>query len=183
MKIAILAGSNRKDATSTQLARYIGKLLEAEGSAVRLFDCFETPLPFYDPDAESTDHPALEELKRTVFEADGVVLATPEYHGSMSGVLKNALDHLGYSQFDSKPVLAVASAGGPVGVSSLNHIQTVVRNLHGINCPEWISIGGDQRSFGPDGEPAHGGTRDRVQKATAYFTAMVRQTEALRSNK
>jgi azobenzene reductase len=145
MKIVIVAGSNRKAATSTRLAEYIQTIMEQEGNQVTLIDLFQTPVPFYSPDEDYEDHISLDGLKKAMREADAVVLTTPEYHSGISGVLKNALDHLGQEHFEGKAVLSVSSAGGAVAVSSLTQLQTIVRNLHGINSPEWISIGGDQR--------------------------------------
>ncbi|MCP1309440.1 NADPH-dependent FMN reductase [Paenibacillus tyrfis] len=171
MKITIIAGSNRKDATSTQLCRYIARLLEEKQCQVTQFDLYEKPLPFYNGDLDQTDANIVE-LRQRLLEADGIVLATPEYHGSMSGVLKNALDFTGFDHFDGKVTLSVSSAGGAVGVSSLQQLQTIVRNLHGINCPEWISIGGAQRSFTPEGEPEDAKTRERVLKTVGYFAQM-----------
>ncbi|CAG7625179.1 FMN-dependent NADPH-azoreductase [Paenibacillus solanacearum] len=173
MKFMIVSGSNRKDATSTQLCRYIERLLRESGHEAALFDLWEKPLPFYTKDSQPEDA-NVSELKQGLLEADGIVLATPEYHGSLSGVLKNALDFAGFDHFDGKIVLSVSSAGGAVGVSSLQHLQTIVRNVHGINCPEWISIGGAQRTFSPDGVPEDEKTRERVQRTLNYFTKMVR---------
>lgn len=111
------------------------------------FRCLIYTLPFYSPDEAFREEAALAELKKRMREADAVILATPEYHGSISGVLKNALDHLSQEHFSGKPVLSISSAGGSVGVSSLQQLQAIVRNLHGINCPEWMSIGGAQRKW------------------------------------
>ncbi|MFD1957437.1 NADPH-dependent FMN reductase [Paenibacillus thailandensis] len=146
MKIVMIAGSNRRNATSTILVKAMARRLERMQAEVDLFDLAETPLPFYSPDESFASHAGVQRLNRLMLEADGIVLATPEYHGSISGVLKNALDFLGQDHFAGKPVLSVSSAGGAVGVSSLMQLQTIVRNLHGINCPEWISIGGAQRA-------------------------------------
>ncbi|KIL36444.1 hypothetical protein SD71_07465 [Cohnella kolymensis] len=145
MNITIVTGSNHKASTSTQLAKYAERLLKHKGHDVKFFDLYHTPLPFYCPDDSSADHAGVAELKNSMLLADGIVLATPEYHGGISGVLKNTLDHLGQQHFSGKPVLSVSSAGGAVGVSSLQQMQAIVRNLHGINCPEWLSIGGSQR--------------------------------------
>ncbi|MCZ8512071.1 NAD(P)H-dependent oxidoreductase [Paenibacillus filicis] len=172
MNIAVIAGSNRKNATSTQLCRYIVKQLEEKGCQTKLFDLYAKPLPFYCPDEEQADE-NVRALLRTLAEADGIILATSEYHGSITGVLKNALDFAGFDQFDGKIVLSVSSAGGAVGVSSLQHLQTIVRNVHGINCPEWISIGGAQREFTPEGEPKDGKTKERVLRTLNYFTSMI----------
>ncbi|CAM2947020.1 NADPH-dependent FMN reductase [Paenibacillus sediminis] len=145
MNIVIITGSNRRASTSTKLAEYIKEYIVRREYQVKLFDLYRTPLPFYSPDESFYDHKGLAELQSAMKKADAIVLASPEYHGGMSGVLKNALDHLGQTHFSGKPVLCVSSAGGAVGVSSLQQMQATVRNLHGINCPEWLSIGGSQR--------------------------------------
>jgi azobenzene reductase len=171
MKVMIVAGSNRKNATSTALCHYIARVMEENGCEVKLFDLYQNPLPFYCKDIASDDA-NVRVLKEGLLEADGIVLATPDYHGSVSGVLKNALDFVGFDHFDGKVTLSVSSAGGAVGVSSLQHLQTIVRNVHGINCPEWISIGGMQRAFSPDGVPEDAKTRERVQRSVRYFVQL-----------
>ncbi|KOP67870.1 arsenic resistance protein ArsH [Bacillus sp. FJAT-18019] len=176
MKIVIIAGSNRKDATSTMLAKALKAQMNRLFVEVKLFNLYETPLPFYSPDDIFHSHDGVRELQRLMLEADGIVLTTPEYHGGMSGVLKNALDHMGKLHFSGKPVLSVSSAGGAVGVSSLQQMQATVRNLHGINSPEWISIGGSQRSI-YETEAAEGMIvlDYRAKEALSIFMEMVRK--------
>ncbi|MCD9025650.1 NADPH-dependent FMN reductase [Cohnella silvisoli] len=171
MKIAIVAGCNRRNSSSTMMAKFVGERLKSAGHVVNIWDLYDEPLPFYDPDDE-TESDTVTRLAQMVAEADAVVLSTPEYHGSVSGVLKNALDYLGSEHFDGKMVLCISSAGGSVGVSSLQHMQVIVRNLHGISCPEWISIGGDQRRFDEQGEPAHAAVRARVDRVLMTFVSL-----------
>ncbi|WP_309120256.1 NADPH-dependent FMN reductase [Paenibacillus sp.] len=175
MNMVLLAGSNRKDASSTKLLRYMKERLKARGVEATLFDVYESPLPIFSPD-DAEAHPNARRLVAAVQGADGLVLGTPEYHGSISGALKNALDYLGSGEVGGKPVLSVSSSGGAVGVSSLTHLQGIVRGLHGINSPEWVSIGGRQW-FNADGSPADEGMRTRVERALDQLVAM---TEALR---
>ncbi|HZG78852.1 MAG TPA: NADPH-dependent FMN reductase [Paenibacillus sp.] len=175
MNIVLLAGSNRKDASSTKLLRYMRERLKARGVEAAWIDVYESPLPMFSPDDEET-HPNARRLIAAVRDADALVLGTPEYHGSVSGALKNALDYLGAGEVGGKPVLSVSSSGGAVGVSSLTHLQNIVRGLHGINCPEWVSIGGRQW-FGADGAPADDGMRARVERALDQLVAL---TAALR---
>lgn len=174
MKIVIIAGSNRRDSSSTRMAHYVGKRLETGGHEVELWDLYREPLPFYDPDEEKQPESVIR-LSNLVAEADAIVISTPEYHGSLSGVLKNALDYLDAEHFNGKMVLSISSAGGAVGVSSLQHLQVVVRNVHGINCPEWISIGGDQRRFEDNGEPANAPLKARVERVLATFVNLSRK--------
>ena len=179
MNIAILAGGNRAHSTSTMLCRYIEKLLRERGCDTELFDLYRRPVPLFTADNRNPDDSNLAALKEAALRADAFVLATPDYHGSVSGVLKNALDHLGFDHFDGKVVLSVCSSGGAVGISPLQHMQVIVRTLHGINCPEWVSIGGDNRTFDADGEPVSPMVKERAVRAVDYF---LRMASALRKN-
>lgn len=173
MKIAIIAGSNRAQSSSTQIAEYAGKKLEEMGCEVSMIDLYKIQLPLYSPDMDEDADANVNLMAQKVMQADGIILSTPEYHGGPTGVLKNALDFLDSDHFDGKIVLSISSAGGAVGVSSLQQLQAIVRNVHGINCPEWISIGGDQRRFTTEGEPESDRLKQRVQKTLSYFVHMI----------
>lgn len=177
MKVTMIAGSNRHNATSTLLLRYIESLMEAQHVSVAFIDLSELQLPLFSPDNWDF-HPNVQHMLKAVADGDGLILATPEYHGSISGALKNALDYVNVNQVAGKPVLAISSAGGPLGVSSLTHLQAIVRNLHGINCPEWISIGYGSNTFGSDGAPLDDGLRDRVLSSVDRFLQLTKQLTA-----
>ncbi|HZG83431.1 NADPH-dependent FMN reductase [Paenibacillus sp.] len=176
MHIAMVSGSNRKDASSTKMLRYMKRKLQEQGYAVTLVDIYETPLPMYAPDEDGV-HPNAARMIAAVREADGLVFATPEYHGSVSGALKNALDYLSADEVRGKPVLSVSSAGGAVGVSSLTQLQAIIRGLHGINSPEWVSIGGGHRFEGD--APADEAMRKRVGRALDTFLKLTAALKAV----
>ncbi|GAV13325.1 MULTISPECIES: NADPH-dependent FMN reductase [Paenibacillus] len=178
MRIVCISGSNRKEATSTKLVRYLAASIQEKGHEAQVIDLNELQLPLYCPD-DAEQHTNVKLLRESVLAADAIVLATPEYHGSISGVLKNALDYLSFDYFNNKVVLSVSSAGGAVGISSLTHLQTIVRNVHGINCPEWISIGGDARQFTAEGQPVQEQVIQRVQKTLNYFLNLSASTREL----
>ncbi|WP_199615225.1 NADPH-dependent FMN reductase [Paenibacillus alkalitolerans] len=173
MNIVLIAGSYRQDSTSTKLLRYMAKVLQKKGVEASIVDLREMPVPLYMPYSEQTDANTAHMI-RSVANADGIVLGTPEYHGSVSGVLKNALDYMGSDEFSGKPVLCVSSSGGAVGVSSLTHMQAMVRNMHGINCSEWVSIGGEHRRFTEEGEPEAEAVRTRVDRALDHLIYLTR---------
>ncbi|OPA77758.1 NADPH-dependent oxidoreductase [Paenibacillus selenitireducens] len=177
MNIVIIAGSNRKSATSTHLAEYIAKLIRQRNHQVTWIDLYHSPLPFYSSDQSYAEIAAVTDFKHAILQADAVVLASPEYHGSISGVLKNALDFVSKDHFSGKAVLSISSAGGAVGISSLQQLQAIVRNLHGINAPEWISIGGSQRkSFEAslDVYEVSQDIDDRIHRALGAFLELAR---------
>lgn len=170
--IAVISGSNRKGSASAAACRYLRGYFAGKGRETVFYDLRERPLPFFSPDESFETHPDVSGFVRLVGEARGVVLGTPEYHGSVSGLLKNALDHLGETALAGKVVLSVSASGGPLGTSALAHLQQIVRTVHGVNCPEWISVGGGNR-FGAGDEPENPKTRERVQRACDAFLLMV----------
>lgn len=174
MKITLIAGSNRENATSTTLLRYMESLLKAKQISVEFIDLAKLELPIFSPDNWDF-HPNSKHLVETVAESDSFILATPEYHGSISGTLKNALDYLNADVVAGKAVLSVSAAGGPLGISSLMHLQTIVRNLHGVNCPKWISIGNGSNSFDSDGVPSYVDIKNRVQDVVHSFVELTQK--------
>ncbi|MCI3927662.1 NAD(P)H-dependent oxidoreductase [Paenibacillus sp. TRM 82003] len=172
MRIFAIAGSNRADAGSTKLAAYVVRSLREMGAQAELFELYRRPIPYYEPDYEFGGSAADVNLRGLLAEAeaaDALVLSTPEYHGGVTGVMKNALDFLEKRHFAGKAVLSMATAGGPVAVSTLQQLQATTRYLHGVNCPEWISLGQDRRPFTDGGEPAHPDALKRVRHVTRYF--------------
>ncbi|HDF0017476.1 TPA: NAD(P)H-dependent oxidoreductase, partial [Staphylococcus aureus] len=71
--------------------------------------------------------------------ADFLILGTPNYHGSYSGILKNALDHLNMDYFKMKPVGLIGNSGGIVSAEPLSHLRVIVRSLLGIAVPTQIA--------------------------------------------
>ncbi len=173
MRVTLVSGSTKENSTVLKLCRYIAQCMEAEGHEARIFDQATMPLPVMCETEKYDDHEHVNNLKDWLNEADGIVLATPEYHGAMSGALKNALDFL-WPQFGGKPVTVASIAGGAVGVSSLLMLQTIMRQVHAINSPEWISLCGADRGFNEDGTPEDEKVAERIQKACAKLSFLMK---------
>jgi NAD(P)H-dependent FMN reductase len=84
-------------------------------------------LPPLNPDKD--DQGDSDRLVAAVATADAVVLGSPMYHGSYSGVLKNALDYCGFDEFEGKTVGLLAVSGGAFPVTTLEHLRSVCRAL------------------------------------------------------
>ncbi len=128
-QILILAGSLRRDSYNRALARASAQLAPS-GVSISTFDGLGA-LPFYDGDLESEGPPAtVAVLRRAIVEADALLIATPEYNGATSGVLKNALD---WASRGPDRILAgktVAVMGASTGGSGAKGgIESVVRIL------------------------------------------------------
>ncbi len=80
-------------------------------------------------------------LRKDVKQAQGIILGTPEYHGGFSGVLKNALDLMGFDEFEGKMLGLVGVSGGKMGaVNALNSLRTIGRALHAWVLPDQVSL-------------------------------------------
>ncbi|MDS0221615.1 NAD(P)H-dependent oxidoreductase [Haloarcula sp. S1AR25-5A] len=104
---------------------------EDMGATTELLDLREFDLPVFDADQrEAGDAVAFAD---SIHAADSILLGTPVYHGSYSGVLKNALDYCGFDEFEHKTVGLLAVAGGGFPITALEHLRSVCRAL---NC--WV---------------------------------------------
>lgn len=95
-------------------------------------------LPFCNGGDDYTDYPDVAKLRQAVTQADGLILATPEYHGSISGVLKNALDLMSFDELSDKVVGLISVLGGQSNSNALNDLRVILRWVHGWVIPEQI---------------------------------------------
>jgi chromate reductase len=93
MRILALSGSLRRESFNTALA-YAARVLAPDGVEVEVYDGLGL-IPHYDQDLDHEDVETPEsvaDLRRRIEEADALLVITPEYNGSITGVLKNAID-------------------------------------------------------------------------------------------
>ncbi|GAA2311175.1 NAD(P)H-dependent oxidoreductase [Streptomyces hawaiiensis] len=119
VRILALVGSLRAGSHNRQLAEAAVKLAP-EGAEVSLFEGL-AEIPFYneDIDVEGSVPAAAARLREAANAADGLILFTPEYNGTIPAVLKNAIDWLsrpyGAGALSGKPVAVVGTAFGQYG--------------------------------------------------------------------
>ena len=152
VKIVGIGGSLRPDSYSQQALRVAADRVRALGAEVELLDLREMNLPFCNGGDDYPDYPDVARLQETVKQADGLILATPEYHGSISGVLKNALDLMGFEELSGKVAGLISVLGGQSNSNALNDLRVIMRWVHGWVIPEQIAVGQAWKAFGPDGK-------------------------------
>lgn len=157
MRVLVLSSSPQPLSRTLVTAALVGELLRRDGAEVTMWDLAARPLPFADPafHANPRDHPdpIVRQLVVAAESADGFVLATPIYHNSYSGVLKNALDHLSMRQFHHKPVGLVAFGASLTAVQACDHLRIVVRGLMGVAVPTQIVATPADFGAGAQGRP------------------------------
>ncbi|MEH2030342.1 MAG: NADPH-dependent FMN reductase [Nostoc sp.] len=152
VRIIGIGGSLRSN-SYTQLALQVAvQRVEALGAEVEVLDLRQLQLPFCSGAKEYPEYPDVKRLQDTVSQADGLILATPEYHGSVSGVLKNALDLMSFEQLSDKVTGLISALGGQPNSNALNDLRLIVRWVHGWVIPEQIAIGQAYGAFSPEGK-------------------------------
>src|SRR5262245_45585215 len=126
---------------------------EEAGAESKLIDLRDYQVVFCDGnDDESLYTEDVFKLRKTVRRAQGIILATPEYHGGYSGVLKNALDLMGFEEFEGKMLGLVGVSGGRGGASGAMHsLRDVGRALHAWVIPEQASVAEASQVFDEQG--------------------------------
>ena len=96
--------------------------------------------------------------------ADAFVLSSPEYHGTMSGVMKNSMDWLSFDQTTGKVFGLISTLGGQSNTTTLNHMRTVVRWIHGWVIPEQLVVSNVKNAFSDDGTILDSNLSERLNK-------------------
>lgn len=130
-QIALVIGSLRRDSFNRQLANGVVALAPPEFSfkQVRIDD-----LPLYNQDDDSSPAEPVKRLKAEITASQGVLFVTPEYNRSISGVLKNAIDHAsrpyGQSVWAGKPAGVMGASVGAAGTSmAQQHLRNMLAYL------------------------------------------------------
>jgi len=150
-KIVGIGGSLRSDSHSMQALHLALDRAKALGAEVELLDLREMTLPFCDGGGDYPNYPDVATLQNTVKQANGLILATPEYHGSVSGVIKNALDLMSFDELSGKVTGLISVLGGQPNSNALNELRLIMRWVHAWVIPEQIAIGQAWQAFEEDG--------------------------------
>jgi len=155
--VVAMGGSTRPGSSTEMAVRLAGQAAEDSGARVVYITGRDLILPIYDTETEHRS-PGAKVLVEVLREAHGVIIASPGYHGGMSGMIKNALDYLEDLREDTRPYLhdravgCIAVADGwQATVSTLQQIRQVAHALRGWPTPLGAVINTQVTKFAPDG--------------------------------
>jgi FMN reductase len=142
-----LGGSLRAGSTTTQVLEIALEGAAQAGAATMLLDLAELDLPIYREGLPENELPgSAVRLLETVRSVDGLVLATPVYHGTPSGAIKNALDYLEYLAADDPPWLEgklvglISVSRGMPGINAINTLDYACRALRAWTLPLTVAV-------------------------------------------
>lgn len=184
-KIAVLAGSLRKESFSKKIARTLEELAP-ESFEMEEVELGELAIYNQDLDDEGTPPASWTVFRELMKKFDGVLFITPEYNRSVPAVLKNALDvgsrPYGQSVWDGKPGAVVSVSPGGLSAFGANHHlrqSLVFLNVPTMQQPE-AYIGNASTLFDDNGVLINENTREFLQKFMDSFVSWVETNSSAR---
>jgi FMN reductase len=165
-----LGGATRPDSSSERATRAALAIAERLGAETELLGGTALYLPMYAPETPFRSQEAFR-LVEALRRADGIILCSPGYHGSISGLMKNALDYAedlradARPYFDGRAVGCIVCAAGPQAMgTTLGAMRDIVHALRGWPTPLGVAIDtGNGQAFDGSGAPVDPQARERLE--------------------
>lgn len=180
MNLLCFSGSLRKASLNKKLLKVEMEILKGmAGVEVTHVDLQELAFPVYDGDIESAGIPAsVQNFGDLIRKAHGLVIASPEYNGSISSPLKNAVDwasRLKPMPLEKKPVLLTgASPGGFGAVLALRHGRAPFEKLGNFVHPSSFPVSKAGEAFTPEGNLADAASKQRLINLLTDFVGFAK---------
>jgi NAD(P)H-dependent FMN reductase len=152
IRIVAVPGSVRPgNYTGKALALVMDELAALNNVAPQQLDPADLDLPV--PGRQSVHPGALSRFRESIRAAAGVILATPEYHGSFSSVMKLVIENLGFpSVLSGKPVALLGVAAGQIGaIKATEQLRSVCSHIGALVLPGTVSVANVQQVFDAEG--------------------------------
>lgn len=181
IRVLAVAGSLRSGSFNRKLLAIAVPALAQHGIEIDLLDLRELPLPVYDGDIEDNDGlPAnARAIKQRLAAASGILIASPEYNGSIPGAFKNAIDWASRGDGDvfagKLAAVMAASPGGLGGTRMLPHLRHVLTVMGVWLMPGQVSVPRAHEAFTEEGALKSEFTAKQVEALMAEFAAELRR--------
>ena len=174
IKVVAIIGSIRPDnMTSKVMALVLDEMKSFKDVELEVIDPAEIHLNGSGKEIEKSA--AL--IQKKVSQATGVILATPEYHGSYSSTIKLVIDNLGFpSVLAGKPVALLGVASGRIGaIKALEHLRGVCSHVGSIVLPKVVSIAGVDKLFDDQGRCKDAKIEERIRSLPKSLMEYIRK--------
>lgn len=155
--IVAIGGTLRPNSTTELAMRHALAVVGRAGARTKLISGEQLRLPLYQPENKERSETA-RALVSELAAADGIIVASPGYHGSISGLVKNALDYAEDLREDDRPYFSgravgcIATGGGwPGAVNTLNALRDIAHALRGWPTPLGVAINSTDHVFDAEG--------------------------------
>jgi chromate reductase len=185
-KILAFAGSTREGSYNKQLLKLAAAAASKAGGDVQVIDLRDLPLPIYDGDLESREGlpENARKLKQLFISHQAILISSPEYNSSVSGVLKNAIDWVSrpapgeapLAGFEGKVAgLLSASPGALGGLRGLVHLRAILGNIRVLVLPDQVAVSRANEAFDAEGRLKDPKLQASVEKLAEKLVDHVRK--------
>lgn len=169
-KVVFLSGALSPDSCTTRIAHWCAGWCVEQGAETTVFAGRALDFPPYHPQGTSGRSDGQRRYLDALRSSDGVVLLSPAYHGTVSGLLKNALDYVTDLARERRPLLdgrvigcVAVSPGEQSATTTLLTLRTVGHALRGWPTPVGVTLPCARAVLDADGQPVDVGVRSRLQ--------------------
>ena len=182
MRVLAISGSLRRDSYNTGLLRAAAEVAP-DGVEVVVYDGLRE-IPPFDQDDEAHTPPEVLHLRRAIEDADAILFSTPEYNGSVPGVLKNAVDWASRPRattvMQNKPAAVIGASTGMFGaVWAQNDLRRILGLTGNRVLDVELPVGRAQETFEDGVMPEHHELRVQLLEVLEALEDAVRQREAV----
>jgi NAD(P)H-dependent FMN reductase len=180
--IVIISGTNRPGSNTRKVTAHVEAHYQALGVKTHLLDLAELPPEIFSPTAYAEKPASLAKFTDAILAADGLVIVTPEYNGSVPGILKYFIDMLPFPEsFEQRPVCFIGLAAGIWGaLRPVEQLQAIFGYRNAYIFPERVFLPGIHKLLDEAGRLTNPDLAQRLASQAAGFTGFV---ERLRGNK
>jgi len=175
VRVLVFSGSTREDSANKKLVKEAARLATQMGAKVAIIDLKDFPMPFYDRDIEEKNGQPTNasRLREMMIRSDAMIIATPEYNASVSGILKNTLDWVSRNEkgqpsrdaFKGKRIAIMSAAPGNGGAErALNHLRSIIEDIGGTVVGTQVSVPDSYNAFAPDGSLKNAQLQEKLKR-------------------
>lgn len=155
LKIVGIGGSLEANSNTLAALKYSLEQIKNAGYETELFDINELNFPIFNPQKGiEQGGEKLRYFLDRVYNADGYIFASPEYHGTVSGAFKNVIDYLEFLGANSPPYLStkpigiIATGGGDIsGITTIQSVINIAHNLRAVAASNNVAIVSSYKHF------------------------------------
>jgi NAD(P)H-dependent FMN reductase len=180
--IVIISGTNRPGSNTRKVTTQVEAIYKTLGVKTQLLNLAELPPEIFSPTCYAEKPVAFKKFTDAILASDGLVIVTPEYNGSVPGILKYFIDMLPFPEsFEHRPVSFIGLAAGIWGaLRPVEQLQAIFGYRNAYIFPERVFMPGINKLLDEAGQFISPDVKERLEKQAAGFVSFV---ESLRGKK
>ncbi|MBA3817169.1 MAG: NAD(P)H-dependent oxidoreductase [Parachlamydiaceae bacterium] len=174
IKVLAFSGSTRDDSFNKKLVNEAANIARQLNVRVTVIDLKNYATPFYDGDHEAKEGMPLKakQLRQLMIQSSIILIASPEYNGSISAILKNTIDWASRGEeggssreaFKGKKFVIMSATPGNGGARGLEHLKTIIENVGGTVISQPVVVSNSYNAFDAQGHLKEAKTKLELQQ-------------------